>query len=182
MDFCPRLNFSLTVFVLSLYLVEEALCPESEGSCSSDDGTSCKETGSLGQLSSSHVSGLNGTFILGKQPQRQTSDADDYSSAVYISVKTTVSYHESRLAVLLLTWLQTVRPEQVMALSSQQPAVSFDVNTPVCPGSPKVWFVQVVSFTTLDVKEFYAVLINTWLCPGVWSALCHNDWYEHCSM
>ena len=137
MDFCSRLNFSLAVFVLSLYLIEEALCPESEESCSSNDGTSCKETGSLGQLFSSHVSGLNGTFILGKQPQRQTSDvADACSSAVYISVKTTVSYHESRLAVLLLTWLQTVRPEQVMALSSQQPAVSFDVNTPVCPESP----------------------------------------------
>lgn len=99
MDFCPRLNFSLAVFVLSLYLIEEALCSESEESCSSNDGTSCKETGSLGQLFSSHVSGLNGTFILGKQPQRQTSDADDYSSAVYISLKTTVSYHESRLAV-----------------------------------------------------------------------------------
>ena len=145
MDFCSRLNFSLSVFVLSLYLIEEALCPESEGSCSSDDGTSCKETESLGQLSSSLVSGLNDTFILGKQPQRQTSDADDYSSAVYISVKTTVSYHESRLAVLLLTWLQTVRPEQVMALSNQQPAISFDGHTPVCPGSPKFSFFQGVS-------------------------------------
>ena len=114
MDLCPRLDFSLTVFVLSLYLIGEAVCPESEGSCTSDDGTSCKETGSLGQLSSSFVSGLNDTFIFGKQPQRQTSAVEYYSSAVYISVKTTVSYHESRLAVLLLTWLQTVRPEQVM--------------------------------------------------------------------
>lgn len=115
MDFCPRLDFSLTVFVLSLYLIGEILCPESDGSCTSDDGTSCKETGSLGQLSSSHD-----TFILGKQPQRQTSGVEYYSSAVYISVKTTVSYHESRLAVLLLTWLQTVRPKQVMPCISSQ--------------------------------------------------------------
>ena len=120
MDFCPRLDFSLTVFVLSLYLIGEALCPESEGSCTSDDGTSCKETEGLGQLSSSFVSELNDTFILGKQPQRQTSSVEYYSSAVYISVKTTVSYHESRLAVLLLTWLQTVRPEQVMPCVSSQ--------------------------------------------------------------
>ena len=120
MDFYPRLDFSLTVFVFSLYLIGKVLCPESDGSCTSDDGTSCKETGSLGQLSSSYVSGLNDTYILGKQPQRQISAVEYYSSAVYISVKTTVSYHESRLAVLLLTWLQTVRPEQVMPCVSSQ--------------------------------------------------------------
>ncbi len=35
------------------------------------------------------------------------------SNVVLLSVKTTTAYHESRLSLLLKTWLQTVDPDQV---------------------------------------------------------------------
>ena len=35
------------------------------------------------------------------------------TSGVHISVKTAAKYHEERLELLLLTWLQTVQPQQV---------------------------------------------------------------------
>eukprot|EP00731_Ephydatia_muelleri_P031356 Em0022g870a len=46
----------------------------------------------------------------GKYPEKRTVPR---SSNVYISVKSTSAYHKSRLSLLLLTWLQTVEPEQV---------------------------------------------------------------------
>ena len=47
--------------------------------------------------------------LLGKRLERCAFAADD----VFITIKTTQRNHESRVLVLLLTWLQTVRPEQV---------------------------------------------------------------------
>ena len=38
---------------------------------------------------------------------------DSSSSSVFISLRTTVAFHKSRLLLLLLTWLQTVNPKQV---------------------------------------------------------------------
>ena len=43
---------------------------------------------------------------------------DSSSSSVFISLRTTVAFHKSRLLLLLLTWLQTVNPKQVCKLSS----------------------------------------------------------------
>ena len=53
--------------------------------------------------------------VLGKQPERcTTSGADD----IYISIKTTQRYHKTRVLMLILTWLQTVKPEQVNSIVS----------------------------------------------------------------
>ena len=59
--------------------------------------------------------------VLGKQPERcATPEADD----IYISIKTTQNYHKTRVPILILTWLQTVRPEQVN--------LTVHAATPVC--------------------------------------------------
>lgn len=43
---------------------------------------------------------------------------DNNCSSVFISLRTTVTFHKSRLLLLLLTWLQTVNPKQVCWLNS----------------------------------------------------------------
>jgi fringe protein len=48
--------------------------------------------------------------LFGRVPHR-ISVAD--TSGIHISVKTAAKYHEERLSLLLLTWLQTVEPHQV---------------------------------------------------------------------
>ena len=48
--------------------------------------------------------------VLGRQPQRLVVAG---SSGIHLSVKTAAKYHEERLSLLLLTWLQTVEPQQV---------------------------------------------------------------------
>ena len=48
--------------------------------------------------------------LLGKRLERCDFAADD----IFITIKTTQKNHKSRVLVLLLTWLQTVRPEQVI--------------------------------------------------------------------
>ena len=47
--------------------------------------------------------------LLGKQVERCLTGADD----IYIAIKTTHKNHKTRVPVLILTWLQTVKPEQV---------------------------------------------------------------------
>ena len=37
----------------------------------------------------------------------------DKADKIYISVKTSTKYHKKRLAPLLVTWMQTVKPHQV---------------------------------------------------------------------
>ena len=51
--------------------------------------------------------------VLGRRPERCITGEDD----VYISIKTTRRNHKTRLPILLLTWLQSVRPEQVLKFS-----------------------------------------------------------------
>ena len=48
--------------------------------------------------------------VLGRRPERCLTGEDD----IYISIKTTRGNHKTRLPILILTWLQTVRPEQVL--------------------------------------------------------------------
>ena len=48
--------------------------------------------------------------VLGRRPERCVTGEDD----VHISVKTTRGNYKTRLPILLLTWLQSVRPEQVV--------------------------------------------------------------------
>ena len=48
--------------------------------------------------------------ILGKRPERCLTPGGD---GLYISIKTTTGNHKSRLPILVLSWLQTVRAEQV---------------------------------------------------------------------
>lgn len=55
-----------------------------------------------------------GISVLGRRPERCLTGEDD----VYISIKTTRGNHKTRLPILILTWLQSVRPEQVLKLDS----------------------------------------------------------------
>ena len=57
--------------------------------------------------------------VLGRQPERCVTGEDD----VHISIKTTRGNYKTRLPILLLTWLQSVRPEQVL---------KFTVDVKVC--------------------------------------------------
>ena len=54
-------------------------------------------------------------LLLGKRPERCTTPGTD---DIYISIKTTRRYHKTRLSMLILTWLQTVKPEQVNSTAS----------------------------------------------------------------
>ena len=71
------------------------------GTCSADPFT-CSEHGWT------EVGGAR--TILGLQPQRLVVGE---TSEIFISVKTAAKYHEQRLSLLLLTWLQTLQPHQV---------------------------------------------------------------------
>ena len=54
---------------------------------------------------------LGSSTILGRIPERVSVISS--TSDVFVSVKTTTSYHASRLSLLLLTWLQTLQSNQV---------------------------------------------------------------------
>ena len=106
------------VLVLSIALcidpcsLDEGSAPENDF-CLSGDLVSCSEHQTQsGEASVEATSKL----ILGKTPQR-ISVAD--TSGVHLSIKTAGKYHEPRLALVMLTWLQTVLPEQA---STHQPA------------------------------------------------------------
>lgn len=71
-----------------------------EGSCSIHRGG---ETKSMALLMGGHAQMV------------MASDSED----IFVSIKTTQKYHGTRLPPLLMTWLQTIRPEQVgVALSA----------------------------------------------------------------
>ena len=67
------------------------------------------------------TAGLGDVHVLGKLAERIVPGAvaDQNSSAaggdpnIYVSIKTTKNNYKSRVAYLLLTWLQTVEPEKV---------------------------------------------------------------------
>ena len=49
-------------------------------------------------------------LLAGDHAERVTVDG---SEGIFVSIKTTQKYHGTRLPPLVLTWLQTLRPEQV---------------------------------------------------------------------
>lgn len=109
------LYWCLVLLVVVTY-IGKVLCSErstSGGYCTADDGTGCTESENLGELEEQSVQRLNDTLILGKHPHRHI--FTNCCSEVYVSVKTTASYHEPRLAILLLTWMQTLEPKQVIS-------------------------------------------------------------------
>lgn len=54
---------------------------------------------------------LNDVTLLGRIPERIEVLN---STRVFVSVKTTTSLHESRLPILMLTWMQTIHANQVV--------------------------------------------------------------------
>ena len=78
-----------------------------EETCSEDEHSSCEGdlvarttevmTKSMSLLTAGHV-------------ERVTVDG---SQGIFVSIKTTKKYHKTRLPSLILTWLQTLQPEQV---------------------------------------------------------------------
>ena len=82
-----------------------------EVTCSSDTSTSCSNLSShAGLLSGDLPDNLPEELLLGRAPHRLTV-AD--TAGIHISVKTAAKYHEERLSLLMLTWLQTIKPRQV---------------------------------------------------------------------
>lgn len=55
--------------------------------------------------------------LYGKNPEQYIVPL---SSNLHISVKTTSTYHKPRLSLILLTWLQTVAPEQVSKVARRR--------------------------------------------------------------
>ena len=53
--------------------------------------------------------------VLGRRPERCVLTGED---DIYVSIKTTSINYETRLPIILLTWLQSVRPEQVLKISN----------------------------------------------------------------
>ena len=60
--------------------------------------------------SAQHRRKVNNVYVLGKLAERVVPVADPN---IYVSIKTTKKNYKSRVAYLLLTWLQTVEPEKV---------------------------------------------------------------------
>ena len=104
-----------------------------EGTCAADGGggkesVTCREewTRQDGREGGGAVAS-----VLGRRPQR-LSVVD--SADVHISVKTAAKYHEGRLSLLLLTWLQTLQPQQVHDIASYTPLLLID-SYDIPPGS-----------------------------------------------
>ena len=112
-------------------MLSVALCV---GPCSLDEGSAAENDFCLsGDLAScsvtqSHYSEhqtqpgeesvkATSKLISGKTPER-LSVAD--TSGVHLSIKTAGKYHEPRLALIMLTWLQTVLPEQARTRQSAE--------------------------------------------------------------
>lgn len=62
------------------------------------------------QLSDSGAAAVAGEKLLLGRPPHKLSVAD--TSGIHLSLKTALKYHEERLSLLMLTWLQTVEPDQ----------------------------------------------------------------------
>ena len=108
----------MAVFIVALLLLcvapalqERAITDYGEVTCSSDTSRSCSNLSSHAGLLSRDV-GDNPPeeLLLGRMPHR-LSVAD--TAGIHISVKTAAKYHEERLSLLMLTWLQTIEPRQV---------------------------------------------------------------------
>ena len=84
--------------------VEDATC--SAEYCS--DPVTCQENWRTGRDEEKGGGAL--PSVHGRKPQR-LSVVD--SSDVHVSVKTAAKYHDDRLSLLLLTWFQTLQPQQV---------------------------------------------------------------------
>ena len=95
------------VLLALLLLVPATLQLRDEETCFADGSLSCS-------LDQTHAA-LPVDSIQGRVPHK-ISAVD--TSDIHISVKTATKYHEERLSLLLLTWLQTLEPQQVIQSSS----------------------------------------------------------------
>ena len=77
------------------------------GTCSLEDFTMCEIHA---ESSARLLPEENELFMWGRIPQRLSVVN---TSGIHISVKTAAKYHEERLSLLMLTWLQTLEPQQV---------------------------------------------------------------------
>ena len=66
-------------------------------------------------------------FVLGKLAERRVEDG---GGDIYVSIKSTAKNHKKRVAYSMLTWLQTVKPEQV----SEHVATVFRISLLSCGG------------------------------------------------
>lgn len=61
------------------------------------------------------VSDSSSPSILGRVAHRVYSRKDDKIARIYVSVRTTVTYHDERLAAIMLTWMQSVSPPSLVS-------------------------------------------------------------------
>ena len=80
------------------------------GVCFSEDPSLCSRTRLASTMQFSGAATVAGErLLLGRRPHRLPV-AD--TSGIHLSLKTAVKYHEERLPLVMLTWLQTVEPDQ----------------------------------------------------------------------
>ena len=80
----------------------------SEDTASTETGQQCKNYSSV--VEGAHTKTLAMNLLMGGQAERMVVNDSEY---IFVSIKTTQKYHATRLPPVLLTWIQTVQPEQV---------------------------------------------------------------------
>ena len=95
------MNLRLAVFLLSVQLLQVTYL--SSPSCSDEDTCDAEEKSWLGPLE-----GLLHDISSGVQRNVIQS-----SEGIFVSVKTAIKYHSTRLPPILFTWFQNIAPSQV---------------------------------------------------------------------
>ena len=103
----------LSLSLLCLTVQEDYCSRSSEDTVFTTNGEQCKKNLSvMEETPTIHTSAKSMAMKLlmgGKAEKVVVSDSKD----IFISIKSTQKYHETRLPPVLLTWIQTVEPEQV---------------------------------------------------------------------
>lgn len=107
----------MRIFACMLVLTTQALQQEQEptrsdevpDTCSSEQSAMCDIQSSAGLLPREHGAM---ELLWGRVPHKLSVIN---TSGVHVSVKTAAKYHEERLSLLMLTWLQILEPHQVQS-------------------------------------------------------------------
>lgn len=94
------------------------------GVCLSEDSSLCGRTHLASAMEFSEAATVAGEKLLLGRPPHRLSVAD--TSGIHLSLKTALKYHEERLPLVMLTWLQTVEPDQARQLPHSSISLSLD--------------------------------------------------------
>ena len=94
--------------------------------------------------------------VISSSKHRVKPDASDELSGVFIALRTTFSYHPTRLSLLMATWMQTMNPAQVHIIRLESSKATSIMVESIYVELSNLVYIQV--HITTDTKE------DQWLC------------------